>query len=211
MTTENNTSNENNVMSETGISGETLLRLFRMAVRAVARAHHRQGNTQHAQGHVLAILTAQGPMSQHELMATLAVRSASLSEILAKLERNGLVSRERSEQDKRSFIISVSPQGREMAEEHKREHLKSAAAIFAPLSAAEQRQLREILQKIIAALDQDAPGRDEDYEAAHEHEAGPHWHCAAARHERLRPERRRSPRWEQHWPGSHNSLPREEQ
>jgi DNA-binding MarR family transcriptional regulator len=190
---------EKNVKSETSTPGETLLKLFHNALRAMARAHHRRGNAQHAQGYVLALLKAKGPISQHDLLETLDVRSASLSEILAKLERNGLVNRERAERDKRGFIISVTEQGRNAAEEHKREHLKSAAAIFAPLSAEEQRRLGEILQKIIAALEKEDSGRDADYE----HESGCHDYGHKSDwdedcHRRQGAERRRSPRWEQH-------------
>jgi DNA-binding MarR family transcriptional regulator len=168
--------NENSITLETTMSGEALVGLFRRALKAMSRAHHNRGNTQHAQAKVLAILKEREPMSQRDLMEMLNVRSASLSEILAKLERNDLITRERSDQDKRNFIISVTEQGRVMAEEHKKEHLKNAEAIFAPLSEVERRQLGGLLEKIITSLEKDAPDHDAEHEHGFGHRHGHHGH-----------------------------------
>jgi len=51
---------------------------------------------------VLAIVRERGGMSQRELLDLLDVRSASLSEVLAKLERNGLIARRRDDADRRA-------------------------------------------------------------------------------------------------------------
>ncbi|MDR1946557.1 MAG: MarR family winged helix-turn-helix transcriptional regulator [Desulfovibrio sp.] len=160
--------NENGVIFENSATGEALTRLFRRALKAISRAHHSRGHTRHAQGHVLAVLKEKETMNRRDLMDGLNVRSASMSEILAKLERNGFIIRERSDQDKRNFIISITEQGRAMAEKHMKEHLENAEAVFAPLSDAERRQLGKLLKKIITPLEKDDAGHD----AAHEHGFG---------------------------------------
>jgi DNA-binding MarR family transcriptional regulator len=154
--------------NEGQITGEALLGLFRRFLKAMSRYHHTHGSTQHAQGHVLAILKERENMGQRHLMEMLNVRSASLSEILAKLERNGLIARERSDQDKRNFIISVTEEGRAMAEEHKAERHKNAETIFASLSDAERGHLAELLGKILISLEKDHP----DHAAENEHGFG---------------------------------------
>jgi DNA-binding MarR family transcriptional regulator len=163
---------ENADTSETAMTGETLAGLFRRALKAMFRSRHRRGHAQHAQGHALSILKEKAFMSQRDLMETLNVRSASLSEILAKLERNGFITRERSEQDNRGFILYATEQGRAMAEEHKKEYLEHAETIFAPLSAAERRQLGELLEKIITPLEKDASGQDAEHGHGHGHGHG---------------------------------------
>jgi DNA-binding MarR family transcriptional regulator len=164
--------NENTNMPESAMTGEVLIGLFRRALKVMSRAHHSHGHTQHAQAHVLAILKEKEPMSQRELIEMLNVRSASMSEILAKLERNSFITRERSDQDKRNFIISVTEQGRAIADGHKKEYQENAEAIFAHLSAAERQKLGELLEKIIIALENNTLSND----TAHEYGFGHRGH-----------------------------------
>ncbi|MDR1242958.1 MAG: MarR family transcriptional regulator [Deltaproteobacteria bacterium] len=171
-------SNENVAAPETAMTGEILTELFRRVLQAMSRFHHRRGHARHAQGHVLDILRERAPMSQRDLMETLNVRSASLSEILAKLERNGCITRERSELDNRGFILHATEQGRAMAEERRKGYLENAETIFAPLSDAERRQLGEFLQKIITYLEKDAPGQG----AGHGHGHGSGYRRGRGRH-----------------------------
>ncbi|WP_096399978.1 MarR family winged helix-turn-helix transcriptional regulator [Candidatus Desulfovibrio trichonymphae] len=120
---------------------------------------------------MLAVLKEKESINQRELQEMLDVRSASLSEILGKLERNSCIIRERSDQDKRNCIISVTEQGRAAAEDHKREHLQNAEAIFTPLSTDERQQLGQLLNKIIITLEKDIP----ETKSRHDHHG--HRHC----------------------------------
>lgn len=65
--------------------------------------------------HVLKTLLLQGEMTQRELLELLHTSSASLSEVLGKLEREGLVERGRSEADKRQLEVSLTEAGKEAA------------------------------------------------------------------------------------------------
>ena len=67
---------------------------FARASRMMARSFHRRAHAHHAQEHVLSIIREQGPMKQSALLELLDVRSSSLSEVLGKLERNGLIERQ---------------------------------------------------------------------------------------------------------------------
>lgn len=77
---------------------------------------HRGGRS--GKQHVLArLLKDGGTMAQRELQGTSPITSASLSEILAKLEGEGLVTRLRSETDRRQQTIALTPAGEARARE----------------------------------------------------------------------------------------------
>ncbi|QGY41949.1 MarR family transcriptional regulator [Pseudodesulfovibrio cashew] len=131
--------------------------LFRRAARLMARAHHggeRGHRGHHAQRHVLSLLLEKGPLPQSELLEILDVRSSSLSEILGKLERNDLITRERNESDRRSFIVKATELARKTLGDQGIPN--GTAPLFACLNAEEQDQLRAILQKLIDSA-QEAP------------------------------------------------------
>jgi DNA-binding MarR family transcriptional regulator len=144
--------------TETAVTGETLIMLFRRAVHVMTRAYHHHGHSRHAQARVLAALKEKNPITQHELLEMFDVRSASLSEILGKLERNGFINRGRDEDDKRNVVVTVTEQGDAAAAEYRQGRSRSADALFASLSADERRQLVGILNKIINSPEQNPSG-----------------------------------------------------
>ncbi|BCS87761.1 MarR family winged helix-turn-helix transcriptional regulator [Pseudodesulfovibrio sediminis] len=128
--------------------------LFRRASRTMARLYHRRDSAHHAQDHVLSIIKERGPINQGVLLEILDVRSSSLSEIIRKLERNGLVTRNRDERDRRSFVVSATEKAGALNTDldNMRE---SADRLFTCLNAEEQTQLHAILEKIIQSLADD--------------------------------------------------------
>jgi DNA-binding MarR family transcriptional regulator len=142
------------------ISSEVLAGLFRRASRLMARAAHRldhggPGHAGHAQERVLAIVRQRGGMSQRELLELLDVRSASLSEVLAKLERNGLIARRRDDADRRGFTVAVTDKGEAACSGQADLRRESAAALFAGLDPAERETLGRLLAKLVASLEED--------------------------------------------------------
>eukprot|EP00831_Metopus_contortus_P072724 TRINITY_DN66346_c0_g1_i1.p3 TRINITY_DN66346_c0_g1~~TRINITY_DN66346_c0_g1_i1.p3 ORF type:complete len:207 (-),score=38.97 TRINITY_DN66346_c0_g1_i1:312-932(-) len=131
----------------------TLAELFRRAFRLMARVYHRRDHAHHAQHHILYLIMERGPMPQGELLEILDVRSASLSEVLGKLERQGMIVRERNEKDKRSFVVSATPLARTLAAG--RGGGIKADGLFACLDDEERLQLGNILEKIITSLKAD--------------------------------------------------------
>lgn len=77
---------------------------------------HRGGRS--GKQHVLVwLLKSGGTMAQRDLQENSPITSASLSEILAKLESEGLVTRLRSETDRRQQTIALTGTGRVKAHE----------------------------------------------------------------------------------------------
>lgn len=143
-----------------GITSEALAGLFRRASRLMARAAHRlehggPGHAGHAQERVLAIVRERGGMSQRELLDLLDVRSASLSEVLAKLERNGLIARRRDDADRRGFTVAVTDKGEAACSGQAGLSGENAATLFVGLDPAERETLGRLLAKLVASLEDD--------------------------------------------------------
>jgi DNA-binding MarR family transcriptional regulator len=168
----------NNNNGAATVSGEHLAGLFQRAVKCMARAHHHQGHAEHAQMHALALLDQRRSMNQRALQELLNVRSASLSEILGKLEHRGFIERTRAEEDKRNCIITVTGQGSAAVTASGDSRRKSADALFASLSDAERRQLAELLEKVVRALEKETSGYAAHHgcEGGHAHGRNPHGH-----------------------------------
>ncbi|MDR1396138.1 MAG: MarR family winged helix-turn-helix transcriptional regulator [Desulfarculales bacterium] len=164
------------------VNNETLAVLFHRACKFMMRAHHRQGYVEHAQMRLLAIVQRNAPMNQRELLEMLHVRSASLSELLEKLERRNFISRGYDQRDKRHVIITLTEQGAAAATAGAAAGKQSFDAIFAALSQSERRQLAGLLEKIIVSMERQVACHhsSHDYEGergqghSHQHGHGRH-------------------------------------
>jgi DNA-binding MarR family transcriptional regulator len=150
---------------------EQLLPLFRRAAKWLVRGHrhlhrgHRHLHFgHHAQGHVLAILGESENISQRELLELLHVRSASLSELLIKLEKKGAIVRRRSEKDRRNFLLQLTEQGRAELAEHRRIRQQSAGQLFSVLSDEERETLAALLTRLVDAWEAEEKQREDQEE-----------------------------------------------
>lgn len=127
------------------------------------------GNPHRGQGRILSLLKMKPEISQKELSYLLDMRSQSLGELLAKLERNGLITRTPSEADRRVMDIKLTEEGEKAAgqsEQHQFEEIN----FFDCLTDDEQIKLGEYLDKIINELKKRL-GEDDIFE----HDFGAPW------------------------------------
>lgn len=118
------------------------------------------------QGRILRTLCQRGEMSQKELQDLLGIQAGSMSEIAAKLEDKGLITRVRSEGDRRKVSLSITEQGRVRVAQSDEAHiLRRRAELFAVLTPDEQRALAEILDKLSADWSQRVERREDGEEA----------------------------------------------
>jgi len=91
---------------------------------------------------------AGGSLSQRELQEHSDISAAALSEVLAKLEAEGLVERARSQEDRRQMMVSLTPEGAERAiMMHKRfEEFERECVVC--LDEDEQEQLLGLLDRM---------------------------------------------------------------
>lgn len=101
--------------------------------------------------HILTkLLREGGHLTQRELLESSGVSSAALSEVLGKLESEGLVERERSEEDRRQLEVRLTPEGRFRAHELEARKAKFEGEAVSVLDEDEQRQLVAMLDRMAA-------------------------------------------------------------
>lgn len=109
---------------------------------------HRRVGARASRQRVLSLLCRNGAMTQKEIQNALGIQAGSLSELAARLEERGFITREKDEQDRRRIVLRLTDAGREKA--GMSEHVGDAE-LFCALSAEEQVQLRVMLEKIVEA------------------------------------------------------------
>ena len=99
--------------------------------------------------HILIELHAHdGQMTQRDLQEASCITSASLSEVIAKLEAEGLVTRERSETDRRQLTVTLTEEGSARAREVIRTRAEFERAAFDCLSPEETARLAGTLDRV---------------------------------------------------------------
>lgn len=84
--------------------------------------------------------------------------SGGLTKLLERLERAGLVSRERDEADRRVLLVCLTDAGRARQAEAMGAHLRNEEELLAPLAGEEREQLAELLRPLLVAFES-AAGR----------------------------------------------------
>jgi len=97
---------------------------------------------------VLTSLAEQGPASQADLGRRLWIDRSDLHAILNELETNGQVERVRDETDRRRNVVALTRAGRGALARLDKRVDAAQDALLAPLSAAERRELRRLLERV---------------------------------------------------------------
>lgn len=100
------------------------------------------------------------PMSQKELTEQLGVQPGSMSEMLAKVERAGLVEKRRSEGDRRIYQLRLTDEGLAQADRFEKEQAQQAVWLLEPLDDAQKLQLFSLLETLIAHWEPEGPPKD---------------------------------------------------
>jgi DNA-binding MarR family transcriptional regulator len=110
----------------------------------------RRGAITREQYWILRVLTEHGRMKIKDLASALGCTAGSASVAVKRLEKTGLVMRERSEKDERVVTVSLGKQGVKRLDTWRGEQLASMAALFEALSPEERRTLYDLLGKALA-------------------------------------------------------------
>ena len=138
--------------AEIGVVGALVRSAF--LVNAVYAESGREHGLTPQQGQLLCVLMGK-PYGMGELGATLGLAKSSLTGLVDRTERNGLVRREQDPQDMRAVRVALTAQGRRLAEEFYVETCKRVEKLPAALSAAERDALAGLLGRII--VDNEVP------------------------------------------------------
>jgi DNA-binding MarR family transcriptional regulator len=117
---------------------------------------------------VVKMLEPVGKLSLSELSSQIRARNSTVTGIIDRMEREGLVVRRRSQQDRRVINIELTAKGRELAAEIPIEPVKIFRRVLEELSPRDATELRRILNKLarrvreIVGESNDADAPDED-------------------------------------------------
>lgn len=89
-----------------------------------------------------------GQLTQRELLERTNISPAALSEVVTKLEGEGLISREPCEHDRRQLLIELTPEGEGCAARMRQEREAFEDEAFACLTPDEQDQLVTLLARL---------------------------------------------------------------
>jgi DNA-binding MarR family transcriptional regulator len=91
----------------------------------------------------------EGRMRMSELAESVLLSRSGLTRLVDRLERDGLLKRERCESDARGLFAEITPEGRELFDAARRTHLDGVRALFLDrFSRDELRALGELWQKL---------------------------------------------------------------
>lgn len=100
------------------------------------------------QNRTLALLSKNEGMKQAELARFARVRPSSISEVVDRLERHGLIERRRDNSDHRVFRLYLTEKGREQNKRNHSSWLGFVGDLMSPLSDDEKAEYLNILKKL---------------------------------------------------------------
>jgi DNA-binding MarR family transcriptional regulator len=130
-----------------------LWRLLRASTHPVRRAEMTP-----EQYWLLRLLHKKGPMSISELAEKLGVTGSSITTACKRLEKAGLVKRERQGEgcDERIVLVVLTSQGVEQIEAWQRERREMLSHMLSPLTQQEQDELQRLIERVLDATEQTA-------------------------------------------------------
>ncbi|EGJ28025.1 MarR family winged helix-turn-helix transcriptional regulator [Streptococcus porcinus] len=96
---------------------------------------------------VLDVLYAKGDLKIGELINSMLATSGNMTVVINNMEKKGWVQRIMCPHDKRSFIVSLTDDGKAVIEKALPEHIGKVEDIFSVLTEAEQKELIKLLKK----------------------------------------------------------------
>lgn len=101
---------------------------------------------------ILECLGHLGPLTLGELSRKQLVSSGNITCVIDNLEKEGLVERVHSEEDRRVILAQLTAKGKKRFQEIFKQHAEYVAGIASVLTEAEQRELGGLLRKLGSAL-----------------------------------------------------------
>lgn len=121
-------------------------------LHARSRASQQGAPLSHAQYHLLLALSHEPGMGVGEMAAAAGCASPTATRILDGLERDGVVVRESSTEDRRRTIVSLTAKGKRLLSQQARKHQLKKQRLYEQLSASERRQTEVLLRRLAEVI-----------------------------------------------------------
>jgi DNA-binding MarR family transcriptional regulator len=106
---------------------------------------------------VLRMLALQGgPLTPAEIASGVFVTTATITTVLATLERRGLIEREPHPTDGRKILMHLTPAAEELLARIMKDYLAMTEKLMAALSPVEQQTMQRFLTRLLAVVDDNA-------------------------------------------------------
>lgn len=96
----------------------------------------------------LEALLHKGPLTIGEIQSRVPLALGSMTAVVDRLEKGGLILRTPSPDDRRARVLKLSPKGNAVVERAFQHHAASLESATAALTQREKRQLRALLRKL---------------------------------------------------------------
>jgi DNA-binding MarR family transcriptional regulator len=113
----------------------------------------------------LRVLYMDGPQRQSVLGAALGMDRTTTVQLIDELEAAGFAKRERSPQDRRSYLVGLTPKGRRTVIKAIDRAAEAEAKMFGPLSPGERRTLQDLATRLLTEPGLIAQENRREYEA----------------------------------------------
>lgn len=130
---------------------DDMLALYHVIRRASHPVHRAEMTPE--QYWLLRLLRRRGALSIGELAEILGVTGSSITTACKRLEKAGLVMRERQSDDERMVRVVLTEQGSARVEAWQEQRRDLLAHLLAPLAQHEQETLQRLLERILEAAD----------------------------------------------------------
>jgi DNA-binding MarR family transcriptional regulator len=117
-------------------------------IRDIEQRMHFLYDGKKSQRRILIILRDEESITQRELTEKLSIKPASVSEVLAKLANKGYIIRVPSSIDKRTMVISLTEEGRRIADEAYQSRSLRIVEMLSCLEDDEKDTLLSLLEKL---------------------------------------------------------------
>jgi DNA-binding MarR family transcriptional regulator len=105
-----------------------------------------------AQMHAVEVIGHAGQLRMKELAEQMALTTGTITVMVDRLERLGIVARKPHKKDRRSILVTLTEKGDNFFEEHHKLHEKLTSDLCADLTGSESELLGTLLKKIIRQI-----------------------------------------------------------
>lgn len=121
-------------------------------LRARSRAWQRQAPLTPAQYYLLLALSHQRGLGVGDMAAAAGCTSPTATRMLDGLERDGVVVREPSSEDRRRTVVSLTAKGKRLLAQQRRENEKKKQRLYDQLSSVERRETENALRRLASVI-----------------------------------------------------------
>ena len=106
---------------------------------------------------LLETLGRRGTATMSELATAVAVPLTTMTSIVTRMVSKGYLERSRIEEDRRVVVVALSPEGKVLFEQHRRDYVQSVKVVLGTLTEEEQHKVLALIGEVLTAISNGPP------------------------------------------------------